>query len=61
MQQSTDLSKGFLVAIEGLDRSGKSTQIEKLKSWLQQNHQSQGQSTTVIRFPSKPSPLFPAF
>ena len=46
-----DSKPGFLIAIEGLDRSGKSTQIERVKQWLTDNNQSENQQTNIIQFP----------
>ena len=41
--------RGLLIAFEGLDRSGKTTQIELLEKWLN----SIGRSVTVIKFPER--------
>jgi dTMP kinase len=49
---------GILIAIEGLDRSGKSTQIERVQAWLTEHNQSEGQETVVMKFPSKNSVNF---
>lgn len=50
--QNSSIQPGYLIAVEGLDRSGKSTQIERLKGWLEKNCQAEGKITKVIRFPS---------
>lgn len=41
------MSRGYFVTFEGLDGSGKSTQLRKLAQWLEQ----QGQHVTVTRQP----------
>lgn len=53
MQPTTTTKPGILIAIEGLDRSGKSTQIERVQAWLQTHNQSEGQQTSIMKFPSK--------
>ena len=35
MNKNTNEHKGLLIVIEGTDGSGKSTQIEKLKRWIE--------------------------
>jgi dTMP kinase len=44
---SPDISRGFFVTFEGLDGSGKSTQLRKLSQWLE----AEGHDVTVTRQP----------
>ena len=41
------MQRGFFVTFEGLDGSGKSTQLRRLKEWLERN----GFSVTATRQP----------
>jgi thymidylate kinase len=42
--------RGLLIVIEGLDRSGKSTQCQKLLDTLQ----AQGREVRYVKFPGRP-------
>lgn len=43
--------KGFLICFEGLDRSGKGSNIDELKTHFEQNHK---REVEIIRFPGNP-------
>lgn len=53
MHQNTSPKRGLLIAVEGGDRCGKSTQCRLLCTWLQQNTTHPCQ---YLKFPGKPHP-----
>jgi len=55
MSSSPAKRRAPFIVIEGLDRSGKTTQTSKLHSRLTEN----GVDATLVKFPGTSSPLFP--
>ena len=60
------LDRGLLIAFEGVDRAGKSTQIELLLRWIRENRtvSSEGNSPAkagpyaeLIKFPERSTPV----
>jgi len=52
MASQASASRGAFIVIEGLDRSGKTTQVKKLEAELSQS----GKKVKVLRFPGNPCP-----
>ena len=52
-KQKTGGSRGMLIVFEGLDRSGKSTQCERLVEYLRRN----GETVEHMRFPNRTTPI----
>jgi dTMP kinase len=52
MAKEEALSRGAFIVIEGLDRSGKTTQVKRLEAELAKD----GKKVKMIRFPGNPCP-----
>lgn len=48
-----ETKRGAFIVLEGLDRSGKTTQVQR----LEQRFQAEGKKVEAIRFPGTPSRL----
>jgi ABC-type metal ion transport system substrate-binding protein len=52
MALQESVSRGAFIVIEGLDRSGKTTQVKRLEAELSKS----GKKVKVLRFPGNPCP-----